>query len=252
MSKPPADHFEGKNVVEHLRTARAKGATASAEAHGTEMPGYICAGADAAKEMALATLIFWVIFMHLPSSFNSTGFFLLFFCGWTIWKCGRSALLGWSRMERLHRVIAEEKWEIENHRPQEREELTEIYRAKGFTDKLLTEVIDVLMADDNRLLRVMLEEELGLALEVYEHPLKQASGALIGSFASAAFLIFSYWISPFLGIGIASFILIVLSVFISSRMEKNRSLQAIVWNLSLAILAVGLVYFLSQLLIGGL
>ncbi len=35
------------------------------------------------------------------------------------------------------------------------------------------------MADDNRLLRVMLEEELGLTLEAYEHPLKQAFGALL-------------------------------------------------------------------------
>ena len=32
------------------------------------------------------------------------------------------------------------------------------------------------MADGDRLLRVMLEEELGFSLEVYDHPLKQALG----------------------------------------------------------------------------
>ena len=32
------DHFEGKSVQEHLKAARAKGALAAAEIHGTEMP----------------------------------------------------------------------------------------------------------------------------------------------------------------------------------------------------------------------
>ena len=55
-----------------------------------------------------------------------------------------------------------------------------MYEQKGLSGDLLDQVIEVLMADDNRLLRVMLEEELGLTLESYEHPLKQAAGAGLG------------------------------------------------------------------------
>ena len=94
----------------------------------------------------------------------------LFSIGWLFWKLGRSSLLGWARLERLHRLIQQEQWEIEHHRAQEKEELTAMYHQKGLTGKLLEQVIEVLMADDNRLLRVMLEEELGLTLETYEHP----------------------------------------------------------------------------------
>ena len=58
----------------------------------------------------------------------------------------------------------EERFEIAHHRGQEKEELTELYALKGFKGELLDQVINVLMADDNRLLSVMLEEELGLEL----------------------------------------------------------------------------------------
>jgi hypothetical protein len=127
--------------------------------------------------------------MSLFFSFSTPLFLMLslFSFGWAVWKTGRSALLGWGRMERLHRLIEEERWEIQHHRAQERRELGEMYRAKGFDGKLLEEVLDVLMSDDNRLLKVMLEEELGLTLEAYEHPLRQAIGALFASSPHPAF-----------------------------------------------------------------
>jgi len=247
MSNPP-DHFAGKTVVEHLREARAKGALAAAEIHGTEMPGHIAAGADAAKETAFAALVLWVIVEHLLPSISVLSFLTLFFCGWLIWKSGRSALLGWARMERLHRVIEEERWEIEHHRTQERQELTELYRAKGFTGKLLNEVIDVLMADDNRLLRVMLEEELGLTLEAYEHPLKQSAGAGVGVLGSALLLLFGAWALPSCGLPIAAALIVMIAASIAAHLEGNKPIYAIIWNLAVATLTAGTTYFLGQLI----
>ena len=146
------NHFEGKSVVEHLKTARAKGALASAEIHGTEMPGHLSAAADAARETSVVLLLLWILLPSQPT------LFFLFAAGFFLWKIGRSALLGWARLERLHRVIEEERWEIEHQRQQEREELEALYQAKGLTGKLLDETVSVMMADDNRLLRIMLEE----------------------------------------------------------------------------------------------
>jgi len=229
MEKTP-DHFHGKSVAEHLKEARAKGASASAEIHGTEMPGHLAAFADASKETAFALLILWVLFLQLLPQARFFTFALFFSIGWLIWKTGRSALLGWARVERLHRVIEEERWEIEHHRPQEKLELTEMYRAKGLEGKLLEEVIDVMMADDNRLLRIMLEEELGLTLEAYEHPLLCLAGHML---------------FPLAGLPLAAAIVICLSTTLSTRLEKNRLSNTLIWNLAIAGLTAGVVYFLT-------
>src|SRR5690242_14153077 len=129
---PPSDHFRGKSVVDHLKEARTKGMQASHETHGIEMPGHYAAGADAAKETAIVFLILWVLSLFISFPVSLFIILSLFAFGWTIWKTGRSALLGWARMERLHRLIEEERWEIQHHRQQERKELAEMYRVKGF------------------------------------------------------------------------------------------------------------------------
>jgi len=156
----------------------------------------------------------------------------------------RNGVLHLEAGQRLHRIIEEERWEIEHHRAQEKQELTEMYEAKGLTGKLLEEVIDVLMADDNRLLRVMLEEELGLTLEAYEHPLKQAFGALCGSFVSAGVCLIGFWALPSLGLPILAAAVVAASTTVSAKLERNRVWKTIVWNLAIAGLTAGSVYFL--------
>jgi len=241
---PSPDHFKGKPVVEHLKEARERGALASSEIHGTEMSGSIAAFADASKEVAIALLLLWVILSHFFPLHTVWPCLVLFSAGWILWKTTRSALLGWSRLERLHRVIEEERWEIEHHRAQERTELAEMYRAKGLTGKLLEEVLDILMADDNRLLRVMLEEELGLTLEAYEHPLKQAFGALLGSLTSATLCLLGLWLLPPFGIYIGVALIFILSATLSAKLERNRVCSTVIWNLAIASLVVGCIHFL--------
>lgn len=236
------NHFKGKEPLQHVIDARLKGKLASSEVHGTELPGHISAAADAAKETALILLVLWTL---LGS--GAHWFMLVFIAGWLIWKVGRSAILGWSRLERLHRVIEEERWEIEHHRAQEKEELRALYAAKGFSGKLLDEAVEVLMADDNRLLQVMLEEELGLSLESYEHPLKQAAGALVGVIGAALILSFGLFALPAWGPALCTGVVIALSAGTTAQLEKNRPLPAIVWNLAMAALAAVFTYFLSEI-----
>ncbi len=244
---PPSDHFQGKSVVEHLREARTRGATLAAEVHGAEMPGSLSALCDASKEVALALLLLWILFHSLGIAGKFWAAALLFSCGWTVWKTGRSALLGWTRMERLHRLIEEERWEIEHHREQEREELTEMYRAKGFEGELLEAVIDTLMADDNRLLRVMLEEELGLTLEAIEHPIRQALGAFIGALGAALLCLFGFWVASSCGLIVTTVLILFFSTLLSIRLERNPVLHLLTWNLAVAGLSIAVLYFLIPL-----
>jgi len=247
MSHPSSGHFGGRSVAEHLKEARMRGAVASAEVHGAEMPGHFAAGADSAKETAIILLILWIL-LSFFLSFEKTFLFLSLFCGgWIVWKTARSALLGWARIERLHRVIEEERWEIEHHRHQERAELTEMYRAKGLSGKLLEEVVDVLMADDNRLLQLMLEEELGLTLEVYEHPLKQAAGAFFGALLSSLLCLFGLWLFPAFGLPVTVAIALTVATKIATRLERSRFWNSLIWHLGVTALAGGLVYFLAEI-----
>lgn len=244
---PSPDHFKGKSVSEHLSEARKKGALSDAEVHGTEMPGHFAAGVDAVKEMALALLLLWIIGQALLPPKSLFLLLLFFSVGWLIWKTGRSALLARTRIERLHRIAEEERWEIEHHRSQEREELTALYRAKGLSGKLLEGVIDVLMADDNRLLQVMLEEEMGVTLEIYEHPLKQGIGATLGAFIAAGILLGAYLLSPIYGLPVGACLCLIGAVTASARAEKSPAMDAVVWHLAIAILTGGAVYFFMQL-----
>lgn len=234
-------HFKGKDAIGHVAEAQAQGIISAAEIHGTEIPGHLSAGADAARETALILASLWILLTHFHIPVFAP---LLIFAGaWLIWKTGRSAWLGWSRIERLHRVVEQEKWEIEHHRQQERDELRVLYAAKGFEGKLLEDVLDVLMADGDRLLRVMVEEELGLTLESHEHPLKQAVGAALGVLFSSFLCLLGLWLYPSEGLLIAAFAALSAAAALAAWQERNRIIPAIVWNIGLCLLSLSFLYF---------
>ncbi|NGX59451.1 MAG: hypothetical protein KR126chlam3_00602 [Chlamydiae bacterium] len=243
----PPEHFKGKSISEHLKDARKKSTLIAKEVHGTQLPGHLFATLDNAKNTATAYLLIWAA--SVAFAFDPLLLFIVFGLGWTIWNTGRSALLGWARLENFHRVIEEERWEIQHHREQEKEELREMYANKGFSGKLLEEVVEILMCDDNRLLHVMLEEELGLTLEAYEHPLKQAAGAALGTFLTSTFAVLAFYFWPLFGIPLIAFLTITSASKLSAKYEKRKPINSIIWNFALALFAGAVVYFLAKILV---
>lgn len=241
MDQKPA-HFQGKDAISHVAEKQAQGMISSAEIHGTEVPGHIGAFADSARDTAIALTLIALLF-----GMSEQHPFLLFLLGWTAWKAGRAAWLGWSRLERLHRVLEQERWEIQHNKPQEREELKELYRAKGFEGQLLEDVMDVLMADGDRLLRVMVEEELGLSLKSMEHPLKQGFGAGIGCIASGIFLLLAAMTGSLNILILTAIAIMGLSSALLAHYARNAIIPAITWNVALALFAFGLTYFTHML-----
>ncbi len=241
------NHFKGKSALEHLKDARVRTAQETGDSHGVEAPGHLLAGSDAAKETALITTLVWLVLTLFEVAPHQRMLMLaLGFLGWIIWKVGRSALLAWARLGKLHRVIGEEKREIETNREQEREELTEMYAARGFSGKQLEDVIDVLMADDNRLLQVMLEEELGLSLESYVHPLKQAFGCAIGVVGASILLWISLAIFGTYGLLCTGLFVVIIAAYITAKLDRNPPLPEIVWNLAVYALSSGATLFLTR------
>lgn len=240
-----SEHFKGKSVYEHLKDAREKGAKATQETHGAEAPGHFVAATDSIKETSIILLSLWILFslFHIPSVLTILSIFSI---GWILWKGGRSALLGWERLERLHRLIEEERYEIEHHRAQEKKELRAMYEQKGFSGDLLDQVVEVLMADDNRLLNVMLEEELGLTLETFEHPLKQAIGAITGTLIAVIGSLTGALIGGICGILPVAFFLFSAATLLSTKQAGNVLVKSLIWNLAVGMLAVGTLYFISK------
>jgi vacuolar iron transporter family protein len=243
-------HFKGKDALSHVIDAQALGIISAAEVHGIEPPGHLSAGADAARETALLLLFVWLLLSAFKVE-EPLHYLEIISCGWLVWKTGRSAWLAWFRLERLHRILAQEKWEIEHHRQQERDELRVLYAAKGFEGKLLEDVLDVLMADNDRLLKIMVEEELGLTLAAFEHPLKQAAGAGLGVLLSAciclgALLIVQPW-GILWGILCGAAAVVAGASLFSAHLAMNKFIPAMIWNLGIAGLALGTVYFLMKM-----
>lgn len=241
------EHFKEKTALQHVVEVKSEGLVNSTEFHGIEMAGHWSACADASRETSLFLLLVGLFIHWMDLPWRDMVFFLAAFSlGWLIWKAGRSAWLGWQRLERLDRLRDQESWEIQHRRPQERAELEQLYQAKGFEGQLLQEVVDVLMADDERLLRVMLSEELGLQLESLEHPLKQSLGAAFGCALASTLCLLGLLTCGDPGLLVTALLTMGCSGAVSAYCERNRVVPAFVWNAGLGLLASGTFYFLIQ------
>src|SRR5690606_14230229 len=82
-----------------------------------------------------------------------------------------NALAVYAQLRYWESELVRERNEIRSQPEHEREELRMLYQAKGFTGELLETVVDTISNDEERLLKVMLEEELGIFFEQRNHPI---------------------------------------------------------------------------------
>ncbi|MFH1785273.1 MAG: VIT1/CCC1 transporter family protein [Candidatus Micrarchaeota archaeon] len=124
-----------------------------------------------------------------------------------------------AEVEHYEAEIAREIWEMENLPDKEREEIAEIYKEKGFSGKLLNQVVDKIVSNRKVWLKTMMRDELKLEdPRESMSPLKQSLivgvSAIIGSLIPIApFFFFSVNFSIILSLIISIVFLFVFGAY---------------------------------------
>lgn len=121
-----------------------------------------------------------------------------------------------SQIEILESEIKREEYEIENVPEKEREEVEEIYKAKGFTGEELNLVVNKITSNKKVWLKTMLTEELGLNLEILGSPLKGAIVMFVSFLIGGILPILPYFIVKTGLINNFTALMIAISISLSS------------------------------------
>ncbi len=244
-------HPVSVDTAEHVSQAREKARQVlGGESHLAAMDNWRYALLSARD----AIIFIWLTWIALYSfgEPNYTAPFLLVIC------IGVSLLIGISTGRSAHtqvqyyaRELERERTEIRDSFEQEREEVRVLYAAKGFSEPLLGQIVDTLCADEDRLLKVMMEEELGLFMHHVNHPL------LVGALHFVAALIPGFLITVPLLMGLAgaehdwfmptivSILLIMLACGFA-RSTGRGMVELVADFLVMAFVTGGVVYFLGR------
>ncbi len=147
-----------------------------------------------------------------------------------------------------------EQAEIRDHFEEECDEVRALYAAKGFREPLLTQIVDTLAADDDRLLKVMMEEELGLMMHHINHPLVVGlwnfTGALIAGLALA---LPAVWVEPasmHVWMPIGGTVILAAIAGVTARATGRNVVELFTVSVVMALVTGGVAYFLSVWLSG--
>lgn len=152
-----------------------------------------------------------------------------------------------------------EYWEIENYREKEIEEIREIYIAKGFEGELLEKAIEVITADKDRWVDVMMKEELEM-FESSKAPIQSGLMTFI-SFVIVGFVPIMVYVLDYLLVldlgqkafiwsaGLTAFGFISVG-YLKSIVNHTSKKKGIIETLVLGTIAALVAYFLGDFLEG--
>lgn len=157
--------------------------------------------------------------------------------------------------DNFHRHEKIEYWEVDNIPEKEREEVREIYAAKGFEGELLDKVVDVICSDRDRWVDTMMKDELGMMRE-------ERSAFKIGLVTFIAFIVVGFvpllvyvwdFIAGFPGDLFRSASLLTALAFgiigfLKSYVTETSHWRGILETLALGIIAAAVAYFVGDFL----
>lgn len=244
------EHFATGDAAEHISDARQRARQMlSAEAHLGDVDDWRRVFVSARDALVLVWLT-WIA-LHafgdppfVPGMLTAMAVSLALLFGIST---ARSTRL---QIEHFASELDRERTEIREHFDHEREEVVALYAAKGFREPLLSQVVDTLCSDEDRLLKVMMEEELGLQVHHMPHPLIVGlwnfGGAATAGLALALPLM---WMSPdtahlWMPIGGAGLMSIIAAI--AARATRRPAIEFFTTGVVTAAVTGGVTYFLCQ------
>lgn len=162
----------------------------------------------------------------------------------------KSELENYKKHERI------EYWEVDNLPEKEKEEIREIYQAKGFEGELLEQVVDVITADKDRWVDVMMKEELNM-VKADKSPFAMGAMTFISFIIVGLVPLISYVWDYISGVGgnnlfevsilLTSFVFIGIG-WLKSYVAQTSRIRSILETLALGSAAAVLSYFVGSIL----
>ena len=198
-------------------------------------------------------LLLWLIWVALQGFGNPpfTGLMLVAMC------IALAVMIGIStgrstdaQVQHYAQELDRERAEIRDSFEHECEEVRALYAAKGFREPLLSQIVDTLAADEDRLLKVMMEEELGLFMHHVQHPLIVGLWNFAGALAAGLTLALPLlWFTPEaarLWIVAGGCGLLAVLAIVSARATGRAAIEFFTVGVLMAVVTGGIVYFLGR------
>ena len=242
-----AESDRAQRVTEAKRRARHVLQSAS---HAS-VPGEVAGATRSAMGVVIGVVVVWVLLTTGGAGVATARLTAVAGVGFALAAGISEGLRVRARLGRLERELERERREIRDDREHECDEVRVLYEAKGFSEPLLGQVVDTLCADDERLLKVMMHEELGLATEQLEHPVTVGVITTVTALGSAAVVTAAVgWLPPAaqaIGVPAVASIWITVLAWLRSQLTDHDVVDLMASWLLAATVVVGTVYFLARL-----
>ncbi len=160
-----------------------------------------------------------------------------------------------SEIENYEKHRKTEIWEVENIPEKEREEIREIYLAKGFTGDLLEQVVDTICANKDVWIDTMMKEELEM-VKTGKSPFAMGAVTFV-SFVLVGFIplfvyVIDYTWNPVKNLFLTSTVLTALAFigigYLKSYVTETNRVRSVIETLGLGAIAAALSYVVGSLL----
>jgi VIT1/CCC1 family predicted Fe2+/Mn2+ transporter len=147
------------------------------------------------RDGVMLAWLLWMVLNSFSLGPNLAPLLTTALIGLVIFYGAAAAIATRSQLEYYDAELQRERNEVKHDFEHERQEVRELYAAKGFEPPLLDAVVDTICADEDRLLKVMLEEELGLPLARTAHPLVVGLWTAAAVAVGAAGICLAVWLA---------------------------------------------------------
>tara|TARA_B100000780_G_C21101357_1_gene444450 strand:+ start:754 stop:1482 length:729 start_codon:yes stop_codon:yes gene_type:complete len=160
-----------------------------------------------------------------------------------------------AEIDNYQKHMETEIWEVENIPEKERDEIREIYEAKGFQGELLDQVVDQICSNKKVWVDTMMTEELNM-IKTDKSPLSMAVMTFI-SFFIVGFIPILAYVLVYFGIeinhlftvsSILTLIAFVLIGLLKSKVTETTTIKSISETVALGVIAAFLAYIAGNLL----